>query len=434
MHAISPQALTQIPQLSSRKLPRSTASAVAKPHKARTTLSTHAHASPNAQPTVPAIVPPTGRRLDWRLGLGALKNLTFMPMWHNTDDKLNQFFALQTIPRGSTAWEWPVDSIAAEALTLPGHASLDAFLVDQQVDSFALLHAGNLVHECYFGKTRPHTRHSIASMTRTLTGVVAAILVDQNVLDLCSPVETWAPELIDTAWRGVTLRNLLDMRSGITSSVPASIQSMGGGRAGLHDYLLGLSRDGEAGGAFKYRTSDTEMIGFVCEKVTREPMAALWSRLLWQPMGASDDASVLIDSHGAPLCGGGMNATLRDTARFAQTLLDSGKNANVPSWYIEDMRRGDADTQQAFGGMMIQLPLPDAMYRNQSWLLDADRGISLLMGAGGQVAYLDPQNQFACLATSHWLMPYDAKRMAAWLKMFPILRDRVLQARAGTSH
>ncbi len=439
MSAISPQVLSKslLPHTSTKLSCPGVLAAGKAQRSVRAPLSTVTHASASTLPKAPAILPPTGRRLDWRQGLGALKNLTFMPMWHNTHEQLNQFFALQTIPRGATAWQWPVDTSYAmdgSALTLPGHASLDAFLAHQQVDSFALVHAGHLVHECYLGDTQPQTRHSIASMTRTLTGAVAATLIEQGLLDLHAPIQTWAPELANTAWRGVTLRNLLDMRSGITSSVPASIKAMGEGKAGLHAYLLGLPRDDEAGGAFKYRTSDTEMIGFICEKLTGEPMASLWSRLLWQPMGAADDASVMVDPQGAPLCGGGMSATLRDTARFAQLLLAPDTQSVIPNWYIEDMRHGNADAKQAFGGMMIQLPLPEAMYRNQSWLLDAERGISLLMGAGGQVAYLDPQNQFACLATSHWLMPYDAKRMATWLAMFPVLRDQVLQARADTSY
>jgi CubicO group peptidase (beta-lactamase class C family) len=441
MYSLSPQVISgRQPTYAARDL-RSQRGAMPKSQdRLCSPLRLYAHAI-EGSPSAPTIVPPKGRNLSWRQGVGALKNLTFMPMWHNTHDKLNQFFALQDIPRGPTTWDWPLDAIDPNVLALPGHASLHDFLVHQQVDSFALLHAGTLVQECYLGETQPHTRHSIASMSRTLTGAVAGILVDRGLLDLTSPLETWAPELASTAWKGVTLRNLLDMRSGITSSVPASIGAMGEGKAGLLSYLLTLQRDGEAGGPFKYRTSDTEMLGFMCQQVTGEPMAALWSRLLWQPMGAADDASVMVDPQGTALCGGGISVTLRDTARFAQLLLQGGilpqsgnSQATIPNWYIKDMRHGDADAKQAFGGTMIQLPLPEAMYRNQSWLLDAKNGVSLLMGAGGQVAYLDPQNQFACLATSHWLMPYDAKRMATWLEAFPTLRNQVLQARLGASH
>uniref|UniRef100_A0A1D2AC51 Beta-lactamase-related domain-containing protein n=2 Tax=Auxenochlorella protothecoides TaxID=3075 RepID=A0A1D2AC51_AUXPR len=386
-----------------------------------------------------AVAPIVGRRprdFQWRDGLGNLKNLMFFPTWHYTHDTVNQFCALQTVARGPQAHTWATAPADLSHVAWPQDASLETFLAQQQVDGFALVHQGALVHESYLSGTRPSTRHSLASITRSLTGMTAGILVDRGMLDLTSPLETWMPQVCGSGYEGVTVRQLLDMRSGVNSSAIGALQSMHLIAAlpwqtrhdGLHAWSHSLKRaegcEGPGPWPFEYRTGDSEILGQLCEHVTATSMATLWSTLLWQPLGAAHDASVMVDGHNHALFGGGLAMTLRDTALLARMILRGGTAhdggpAILPRAYIDDMFHGDADTRAAFPGTMLDLPLPGGMYRNQSWSLQSAPPITLLLGAGGQLVYLDPSADFAAIVTSHWGKPYDTTRMAAWLDVLP---------------
>ena len=78
------------------------------------------------------------------------------------------------------------------------------------------------------------------------------------------------------------------------------------------------------GGAFVYRSAETDVLGWVCERAAGLRMADLISTLVWQPMGAERDAEIICDGSGTAVHDGGLCATARDLARFGQLLLDGG--------------------------------------------------------------------------------------------------------------
>src|SRR5204862_154872 len=72
------------------------------------------------------------------------------------------------------------------------------------------------------------------------------------------------------------------------------------------------------------RSAESDVLGWVCERAAGRPMAELISELIWAPMGAEHDASLLHDGLGAAVHDGGLCATARDVARFGQMLLEGG--------------------------------------------------------------------------------------------------------------
>lgn len=53
-------------------------------------------------------------------------------------------------------------------------------------------------------------------------------------------------------------------------------------------------------------------------------MADLLSQEIWAPMGAQEDAYIVVDDSGFGLASGGMCVTLRDFGRFAQLMTQGG--------------------------------------------------------------------------------------------------------------
>src|SRR5438876_7634958 len=73
-----------------------------------------------------------------------------------------------------------------------------------------------------------------------------------------------------------------------------------------------------------YRSADSDMLGWVCERASGTRMADLISALIWQPMGAERDGEITCDPLGSAIHDGGVSATARDLARFGQLLVADG--------------------------------------------------------------------------------------------------------------
>ena len=92
------------------------------------------------------------------------------------------------------------------------------------------------------------------------------------------------------------------------------------------------------------------MLGWIVSKVTGQDLATFMSNALWQPMGAEADANITIDHEGTALADGGLNATLRDYARFGQLFLDGGARGTkqvVPESWVLACRTGDVEAFRA---------------------------------------------------------------------------------------
>ena len=111
--------------------------------------------------------------------------------------------------------------------------------------------------------------------------------------------------------------------------------------------MAGLENDGPHGGAFRYRSILTDVLGVGGRAVRRRPPRRRSSRgEVWQPMGAEFDAEITVDGHGNAMADGGICATLRDLARFGLLWLERGLvdgRRVVPAAWIADTLPARAD-------------------------------------------------------------------------------------------
>jgi CubicO group peptidase (beta-lactamase class C family) len=157
-------------------------------------------------------------------------------------------------------------------------------------------------------------------------------------------VTAYVPEAGPSGYAGATIRNLLDMRTGVAfretytaldAEVRVMERSMGwrpaqpGDPAGAYPYLTTLGPAGPHGTEFTYRSADSDMLGWACERASGTRMADLISAL-WQPIGTERDAEITCDPLGSAIHDGGVSATARDLARFGQMLIDDGMAQGYP--------------------------------------------------------------------------------------------------------
>jgi CubicO group peptidase (beta-lactamase class C family) len=201
----------------------------------------------------------------------------------------------------------------------------------------------------------------------------------------------------------------------------------GGEPRGLYPFLTTLRAEAPHGARFLYRSAETDVLGWVCERVAGQPMADLISALIWQPMGAEHDADLLHDGLGVAVHDGGLCATARDVARFGQLLLDGGvvpdgaagvRRVVPPSW----LRQGwavDSDVRAVFAASPAEAVFPGGWYRNQFWFRPGGYGDVLLgLGIHGQMLHVSRRTNTVCVKFSTWPAAQEPAYLEDTLRAF----------------
>jgi len=302
-----------------------------------------------------------------------------------------------------------------------GTATVEDVLAGTHTDAFLILHDGQVVAERYYAGMTAGTKHLIMSVSKSILGCVAAVLADRGLLDLRAPVTTYVPEVSDSGYADATIRDLLDMRTGVAfretyTDLDAEIRvmerSMGwrpaqpGDPAGTYPYLATLGRAGPHGGDFSYRSADSDMLGWACERVSGLRVADLISALIWQPVGAERDAEITCDPLGTAIPDSGISATARDLARFGQMLVDDGVaqvRAVVPEAWLADVRHPEPGVRAAFERTDNEYVLPGGWYRSQFWVIPGLGGpVLVCLGIHGQLVYADRAARTVVVKLSSW--------------------------------
>ena len=291
------------------------------------------------------------------------------------------------------------------------------FLDDSDTDGFLVLSKGAIVTEIYMNGMQRRTTHLSQSVAKSVVGTVAGILHGRGELDFGAPVTAYLPELEKTAYRGATVQHVLDMTSGVlfdeTYTAPDSHiakvdracgwkEPVPGWPQTMWQLILELTEAEAAHGqSFRYRSIETDVLGFILQRVSGLPLSELVSRELWAPMGAEEDAYFTVDRSGYGLADGGFNATLRDYGRFGRLIAGGGAAHGrqvVPWRFIEDLPRGD----HARFGSDYRIVLPDGAYHNQFWIEEAGKPVVLCRGVFGQLIYIDCAADFVAVKLSTW--------------------------------
>jgi CubicO group peptidase (beta-lactamase class C family) len=88
--------------------------------------------------------------------------------------------------------------------------------------------------------------------------------------------------------------------------------------------LQTVKKEGEHGGAFAYKTVNSDALGWVIRRVTGKTVGENLSERIWTKLGMEQDAYFSVDSAGTEFAGGGLNTGLRDLARFGEMMRNGG--------------------------------------------------------------------------------------------------------------
>ena len=156
--------------------------------------------------------------------------------------------------------------------------------------------------------------------------------------------------------------------------------------------------DGTTGAMFQYQSPNVDVIGWLVERVTGEPLVDFIQQNIWALLGAEHDAVFTTDVSFSPIATGGYNTTLRDAARFGLMALNDGYLGQTQiapeSWIKDTYALNDAD--RAAGAASVNADATHARfidgfsgYRSFWWQFDAAQGERVAMGVHGQVIYVN---------------------------------------------
>jgi len=291
----------------------------------------------------------------------------------------------------------------------PSTISLNEYLEGSHTDALLVLLNGNVVFERYLNGMTPYQRHLMMSVTKSFVGTLTAMLIAEGEIDEKEKVSKYIPDLVGTGLGISTVRDILDMRTGIgysedyanrDSDVWKYISAIGliprpenyTGPETIREYLPHMKQIEEANGQFQYVTPLSEVLVWLLTNVTGKPFHEVLSERIWSQLGMEYDAQILTESSNQALGGSGLTATARDLARFGQMILQRGiynSRQVVASDVVEGFIKGG--DPEAFKRHSSKNPAEKGFsYRDQWWNTHNEHNAFTAWGVHGQFVYIDP--------------------------------------------
>ena len=158
-------------------------------------------------------------------------------------------------------------------------------LAANYTDGMLIIHGGQIIYEHYTGCLDELGKHAAMSMTKSMTGLLAEILVAEGTLDDKALVETIIPELKSSAFGSATVREVMDMTTALdysedyadptadiwvysAAASPLPKPADYNGPEGYFEYLQTVRQSGDHGEAFGYKTINTDALGWIVSRAT----------------------------------------------------------------------------------------------------------------------------------------------------------------------
>ncbi len=266
------------------------------------------------------------------------------------------------------------------------------WLNDRSVTSLVVLKNGEIVHESYYKGTRPEDLRISWSVAKSYLSALFGVLLHEGAIaSIDDPVVKYAPSLMGSAYEKVSIKNVLNMASGVTFDEDYLDQKSDINRMGrvlalggsMDEFAAGIKDSFAAPGAeWKYVSIDTHILSMVVRGATGRPIAELLSEKIIAPMGLEHEPYYLTDGYGTAFVLGGLNLTTRDYARMGQMFLQNG-NYNgtqiVPQEWVAASTVPSAPTAEGAIGYGYQWWIPQG----------AQEGEFMARGIYGQYIYIN---------------------------------------------
>jgi len=252
----------------------------------------------------------------------------------------DKIFSTRTIERGKSVYPLPESTQKLSSVRYSPNGvdtyDIEDFISRNNVAGLLIIKDGKIVLERYAQGNNERSKWTSFSVAKSVTSTLIGIAVGEGKINLNDQVTYYLPEMKGTAYEGVTVRQLLQMSSGVgwneyyldkSSSFYKMYQCLVDGRkGGIIDVLSDLERVAEPGKRFLYNTGEAFLEGEVLRaSLDDETLSGYLSRKIWANMGMESDGYWILESpDGTEFGGGNVSMTLRDYGRFGMFILNDG--------------------------------------------------------------------------------------------------------------
>lgn len=228
------------------------------------------------------------------------------------------------------------------------------FLDKTSTTALLVLKNNDITFEQYYrGTTENDRRISWSTAKSFLSAIFGVAVADGHIDSLLDPVTKYAPELKDSGYDGISIKNVLQMSSGVrfdedygqfNSDINRFGRTMALGGS-LDEFAMSLEKEREQGFFLHYVSIDTHVLGMVLRSATGQEITDYFNEKLWSQIGTEDSAVYIVDSLNQPMVLGGLNVRTRDYARFGKLYLDNGQwngKQIIPAQWVTDSTTPDA--------------------------------------------------------------------------------------------
>ena len=311
------------------------------------------------------------------------------------------------VPAGGNSYPLPVelqDLGSVEITTDDRKIAVDAFVREGNVAGLIVVKNGTVVYERYELGNTTESRWLSYSVAKSVTSLlVGAAIKDGYIESVDEAVTDYLPRLRDSSYDDATLRQLLQMSSGVEwtevyDDLQSDINNVTWPTLELYEYLRNKPRAAAPGVRYNYNTAETNLVGTLLRSAIGNNLSTYLSEKIWKPFGMEYDAYwVLSEDGGGEFGGSSLNATLRDYARIGLFAMRNGV-----------LRNGEAVLPD---GWMAESTMPSADFAEYGylWWLH-DNGAHAAAGIFGQGIYINPKEQLVVAihsAREHASRPQD---------------------------
>ena len=272
------------------------------------------------------------------------------------------------------------------------------------VCGMVVLKDGERVYEDYFNGTTADDRRISWSVSKSFLSVTIGTLWDTGRLpDLETKIGDIVPALRESAYCDASLRNVLNMSSGVGFNEDyldfhSDINRMGrliGTGGSMDQFAIDMTVQDWVPGRYNHYVSvDTHVLGMVARQVSGKPLDELMRVAVFDKLGMEQAPYFVTDSLGEPFILGGLNLTTRDYARFGLMMAQEGEIGGrrivSQDWVAQSTTQSAPPTDPKRAAM------PDGVlgYGFQ-WWLPPNPAVGEFFGIGiyGQYVYVDTARQ-----------------------------------------
>jgi CubicO group peptidase (beta-lactamase class C family) len=287
--------------------------------------------------------------------------------------------------------------------------SVKEFLERTTTTALVVLKDETITHESYYLDTKAEDKRISWSVAKSFLSAMVGVAVEQGkIKSLNDLVTDYAPSLKGSGYDGVTVKNILQMSSGVKFNEDykdffSDINRMGrllalGGS--FDEFAASLVAEREQGVYLHYVSIDTHALGMVLRGATGESIVDYFTKHLWNKIHPEADTYFLTDELGEPMVLGGLNMRAIDYLKFGKLYRDNGRwngEQIIPESWVKASITPDAP--HLMPGKRDNSDI-DLGYGYQWWLpVDADQEF-MALGIYDQFIYVDKKSNIVIVKNS----------------------------------